>query len=509
MTPQLTTEQRKPVDSNCRINVCLACPGSGKTTVLVARALRLWHLTREPILVVTFSKKAAEEIIKRLGPENLQHIEVRTIHGFCYSIMKQHWEELGQLVGGDLWPKEARIATKGDELQLLHELFPEISASQLFEKFEEYRKWPASPGTIIRMFIQGVYFGKVTKRELEQWAHYESERISRGFITFNDMVDLAGVLTPLPYVSAELTKKYNHILIDEAQDTSDQQWAILRPLVCSATTTLVVGDYNQSIYGWRNADGSVLLNVRNFPDAVTFRLSQSFRSGTLIAKLANKLVYDKTSQIKAQAHAGKTDFKKFGTQEAEVSWVLDRATEGTAIISRTNSYLEAFERAAIRRGMAYSGVGFYRANHIRDACKLLREIGEDKACQFLKKGYIENDSYTKVEKEDFKLVESIIESHGLQYFLDLVDRSEMTDSGGFVLTTGHAAKGLEWDDVIVVGCHNGHIPHRLSRDDKEERNLLYVMTTRAKEKLTITCINEASFYLPKEFTDGTTTNTNL
>lgn len=496
---ELTIEQRKPVNSNCKINACLACPGSGKTTVLVARALRLWQQTKEPILIVTFSKKAAEEIQKRIGPEYLNHIEVKTIHGFCYSIIKQHWKDLGGLVGGMSWPLEPKIVTKADELQLLTDLFPEENSAQIYDRLVEYRKWPVSPQTVTRMFIQGVYFGKVTKRELEQWSYYELERISKGLLNFDDMVTLAKILTPLPYVSAELIKKYNHILIDEAQDTSEQQWEILRPLVNSAITTLVVGDYNQSIYGWRNADGSVLLNVRSLPDAVTFRLSKTFRSGSLIAKLANLLVYDKSSQIVSEEHAGKTEFKKFGTYEAEVDWVLEQASKGTAILSRTNGYLEPFERAAIRKGLAYTGMGFYRSEHIHHLYKFLREYQGTDFDVIIEKAFIQNDTYKKIEKEDFKLVADIIKTNGIKYFIDLVDNSRLTDTeDGFVMTTGHAAKGLEWDKVIIVGCHNGHVPHILSRDDKEERNLLYVMTTRARDELIYTCVNEFSYYLPKE-----------
>lgn len=499
----LTVEQSKVVNSDCRINVCLACPGSGKTTVLVSRAERLWEQTRESILIVTFSNDACNNISNRLKPEAKASISVKTIHSFCYDIVKTYWKDLNEILGGEFWPPEPKLATKEQEMTLMEGLFKSDNIAKLYEIFLYMRSLCTDPERILSLFKKKVYFDKIRQSDIEKYIEFERARRSKGLITFDDMADLAEMLTPLPYVSVDLSRKYNHILIDEAQDTSEQQWKILRPIVLNCVTSLVVGDYNQSVYGWRNADGSILLNMKQMRDSVTFRLSKSFRSGSLIANVANKICYDKSSQIVSQDHLGSVVCKKFPTIEEEVSWVLGKVQDGSAIISRTNGYLEKFERACIDKGVFYSGRSFYRSEHIEDLHKFLSEFKEALDVNALvEKAYINNNSYSRIQIDDFKLALSMINKEGLQTFLGLVEKSRALDGDGITLTTGHSSKGLEWDTVFVVGCHTGHIPHKYSSDVREERNLLYVMTSRAAHELLITCVGEPSIFLPKEVRDG-------
>lgn len=503
MTPiQLTKEQSKPVHSDCRINVCLACPGSGKTTVLIARAERIWRESKEATLIVTFSNDACNNIAKRLAPEAKACITVKTIHSFCYDIVKTYWKELNDVLGGDYWPQEPTLITKEQEIKIIQETFNSDNAVKLYDLFAYMRNLGTNPEHILSLFKKKVYFEKIKQSDIEKYIEFERIRKSKGLITFDDMINLSEVLIPLPFVATELSRKYNHILIDEAQDTSDQQWKILRPMVLNCETSLVVGDYNQSIYGWRNADGSILLNMGQMKHAVTFRLSKSFRSGSLIANLANKICYDKSSQIIPQDHLGKVQVMKFQSADEEVAWALETVDKTTAIVSRTNSYLEKFERQCIEKDICYLGKSFYRADHIDDLYKFIRDFSGAEVNSVIDKAYVNNTSYDRVQIEDFKLVMNIINKEGLSKFTELVEKSRLLEGSGVTLTTGHAAKGLEWEKVIIVGCHTGHIPHRSSIDDREERNLLYVMTSRAREQLIITCVGEPSIYLPKETRDG-------
>lgn len=494
----LTKEQSKPVNSSCKINVCLACPGSGKTTVLVARAEKLWRDTREPILVVTFSNDACSNINKRILPEAKAGITVKTIHSLCYDIVKTYWRELNEILGGDVWPAQPRLITKEEELGIIKELFKEDNATALYDIFTYMRSLGTSPESILNLFKKKVYFDRVRQQDIQKLIEFERVRKSRGLITFDDMVDLAESLIPLPFVATELSRKYQHLLIDEAQDTSDQQWKVLRPIVLSCSTSLVVGDYNQSIYGWRSADGSILLNMSQMKESVTFRLSKSFRSGSLIAHLANKICYDKSSQIVPQDHLGSVKVSKFSKVEDEVKWVLKNSDTDTAIVSRTNNYLEKFERECIEQDKPYMGKSFYRSEHIADLYKFITDYSGSDIVPIIKKAYINNASYSSNQVDDFRLVLSIIDKEGLDKFLELVEDSRKLESPGVTLTTGHSSKGLEWKKVFVIGCHTGHVPHKYSTDEREEKNLLYVMTSLAAEDLIITCVGEPSIYLPAE-----------
>lgn len=493
----LTKEQSIIVNSNCKINVGLSVPGSGKTTVLVARAERLWRDTREPILIVTFSSDACDNISKRILPEIRANVEVKTIHSFCYDIVRAYWKELNTVLGGENWPNEPKLVSKEQEISMIAELLKE-NAVEYYDKFEYLRTLGGTPEYLLSLFKKKVYLNQIRQSDIESFIVYERYRKSKGLITFDDMIDMAEVLIPLPYISTELSRKYSHILIDEAQDTSEQQWKILRPLVLSSVTSLVVGDYNQSIYGWRNADGSLLLNMGQMKDAVIFRLSKSFRSGSLITKLANKICYDKSSQIVPQDHLGDVKIYNFENIYQEVEFVLSKSDNDTAIISRTNGYLEKFERKCIEDQKAYLGKSFYRATHILDVYKFISQYLPENPIAAIEKVYISNISYSRTEMEDFRLICNIIQKEGLNTFLSLVEGAMSLEGPGVTLTTGHASKGLEWSNVFVVGCHTGHMPHRASTDDREERNLLYVMTSRAQNQLTITCQNQPSIYLPKE-----------
>lgn len=495
---QLTKEQLKPVNSNCKINVVLSVPGSGKSTVLLSRAERLWHETREPILMVTFSNDAANSLFKRVAPEIKTQITIRTIHAFCYDLIKQYWSDLGEIIGGDNWPSTPTILSQDQEIALISETFTSDNTKQLFDTFTYLKNLSASPETLLGLYKKKVYFEKVRQSDLEKYIYYVQERRSRGLINFDDMIELAESLTPLPYVATDLSRRFSHVLIDEAQDTSESQWKVLRPMILGASTNLVVGDVNQAVYGWRGADGSILINMSRMKEAVTFRLSQSFRSGANIATLANKLVYDKSSQIVPKNHLDAVNIFKFNSIEEEVSWVLSNIKPETAIISRTNSYLERFEKACIDNGIKYSGKSFYRSNHINELYTYLKDYKGSDVLPLIEKAYVLNSSYTKSQMDDFKLIYSMISKNGLPYFYSIVEKARELEGGDITLTTGHASKGLEWTNVVVVGCHTGHVPHKASNDDREERNLLYVMTSRAEEDLKITCVGEPSIYFSKD-----------
>jgi DNA helicase-2/ATP-dependent DNA helicase PcrA len=223
MVLQLTNEQSKPVNSNCKINVVLSVPGSGKTTVLIARAERLWHETREPTLIVTFSSDACNNILKRIAPEVKLSTDVKTIHSFCFDVVKNYWRELGEICGGEYWPLEPKLISKEQEIEVISELFKEDNALDIYERFFYLRSLATNPEQLLRLFKKKVYFDRIRSSDIEKFIVFEKARLSKGLINFDDMIDLAEVLIPLPYVSTDLSRRYSHLLIDEAQDQSYHQ----------------------------------------------------------------------------------------------------------------------------------------------------------------------------------------------------------------------------------------------------------------------------------------------
>lgn len=489
---ELTKEQINIVNSDCKINVALSVPGSGKTSVLILRAKRLVN-NQEPVLICTFSRKTAEEIITRVGNDPL--IDVRTIHSLCFQIVKENWKLLGDLIKVDKWPAEPIICDRSKELELVQELGLSSLASSS-NLFQDFRQFYLPPDVMNRLAKRGVYFKGIDKREIAKWANYEQDRIGRGIINFDDMVYLAESILSLPEVSLSFSDKYDHILIDEAQDTSSSQWAVLRPLVLKSQTTIAVGDYNQSIYGFRNADGSVLLNLANHPDSVIFRLSNCFRVSNTVAELANNVVKDLSSQIIVNRFIqGVTQIKKFDKRSEELDWVVNNIQPDTAILSRTNFYLEPFERKVIEQGIPYVGKDFYRSSLILEVINDLNGKPECDWPLIVKRNFQESIRYDDFEKDCAKVMLNVIQELGLATVSILVDKAQTLYGNDLFLGTGHSSKGLEWNTVHIVGAHYNHIPHRLATDMREERNLLYVMATRAKDNLHISYINALSPFL--------------
>jgi len=497
---EFTTEQEKIIYSNNRINVALSTPGSGKSTVIVARAARIWKETQEPILVCTFSSKTAEDVKSKLESVN-GHIDVKTIHSLCYGVLKEHWSLLGDTLGVKDWPAEPTLVEKDFEIELITGQYDgnlKLTAMQFYDKVIKFRKLGLSPGLYQNLLRQGVYFFGLDQRTEQAIPSYERMRLERGYITYDDMINLCNYIIGSPEVSISLSRKYMHIMIDEAQDTSEGQWDILRPIVNNSVSTLCVGDLCQSLYSWRNADGSVLSNLSRHKDALVFRLTKSFRTAENIADFANIIVSDPESQIDSAKFGGELEVHKFDTYDEEVAYVLGSCPKNGAILARTNSYLEPFEKQLIEKNQTYLGASFYRSDQVKT---IYNFVCEDSNITYktLNRIFIDSDVYSAEEKDDFRIVINRIKNYGTKDFIDLVERAQNLKGPGPTLLTGHGAKGLEWNSVYIVGCHKGVIPHRLATNYVEERNIFYVMSTRAKNYLNISYLKYPSPFIPKEY----------
>jgi superfamily I DNA/RNA helicase len=294
--------------------------------------------------------------------------------------------------------------------------------------------------------------------------------------------------------------------VDEAQDTSSEQWAVLRLIMSTASTTLVVYDTNQCIYGWSGADKSFIQSLGLLMDSTKFSLTQNFRSGEAIGKLANRVCVDQRSQIKTLPGAEAVlTLQLFESRQEEVDFVLSTLTTKTgtrAVLARTNSYLELFERACLDSNIPYTGTGFYRTAPCVSLCEFLQEYEGSNAVSLARKAFLENGGYGKEEKADLQIALRIVADEGAAVFIERVlkslDLQNKEQDSALILSTGHCSKGREWDAVAVCGVHSGQMPHSMSTDEEEERNLLYVMITRARSELLITAVGAYSPLIPAD-----------
>lgn len=282
-----TKEQEKAISSQARAVLVVAGPGSGKTTVLTERLVYLLHHAVDPksCLLLSFTRASSKEMalrFRRRGlPGNSPHFS--TIHALCLTFLKE-----GRGVGKE------NLADLYEKMDWISQYFLEKGIAR--EEVEEL---------LLNYCNQISYFKSVTEEErlqflreeknedfLPLFQYYEGMRRKRGKLDFEDL--LIEVLLELQKKteSAELWKKrYRHILVDEFQDLSLIQYAILKELAGAEASLFVVGDEDQSIYGFRGASPDILFRFeRDFPSCEKIFLKDNFRSKEEIVLLSSRLI---------------------------------------------------------------------------------------------------------------------------------------------------------------------------------------------------------------------------
>lgn len=510
---KLTDEQIKVVLSNSKTILCKSCPGSGKTTTLVSRAQRISDDLGHRNLICTFSNKASKDVLQKIPEQYADLIDVLTIHALALRMIKTGWDKFSSFYGAPKGMKGPIPMTEEDELYELDSLISARFGSQsegktrkLYEAMCHYRKIGLPCSSVRTAMNAGQSLGvehQLSYSELDCWSDYERRIFSQGKIPFDYMCHIASNLMVYPEVYEKVIREYQHLLIDEAQDTSTDQWKLLVPLIDKCLTTLVVYDPNQAIYGWRGNDSIFLQQLGNNDQSVHYTLTKSFRTSTEVSDFANKIVPDGKTMIDSQGHSGTVTKKVFPARVDEVKWVLENILrqcnsgvkhEDVVILSRTNRYLELFEFVLLKNNIPYQGQSFYAQEHIKELLDFLLEYKNVKWEYLVERSFLQSQAYSQNQKLDFQSCVQLIKNEGLQTFQEMVYKawSNAGAKKGIFLMTGHKSKGLEWSNVYVVGTHDGHVPHKLANNLMEEKDLFYVMCSRAKDNLFLTAIEALS-----------------
>lgn len=328
----LTDEQQVLVDSNDKIVVGLACPGSGKTTTLIKKAERYIDRGAKG-LITTFTRKVKEEIESRLD-NNL--FEVETIHGFAYRVVRSNWNRLEAVYGRTQWPEKPILVTEEEENAIIKELFDE--GDKWVNILKYLRKLKLTPPELIHLVNSGVYLRGLKRNQIEQFEKYENFRLSKGILVFDNLIPLAQKLLLLPEVNHNVYDNYDVVLVDEAQDIDCIQWSILEPFLIGIQDMFVIGDFDQSIFSYSGGNGAVLNNLINHPNSVVYSLSYNFRSGKRIVELANKI--QNKNMIAKQVFDGGLFINKCDSIEKEAEEIRYRFNSNCVVLARTNKYLD-------------------------------------------------------------------------------------------------------------------------------------------------------------------------
>lgn len=413
----LTPQQEKIADHIGGPMIVLAGAGSGKTATLVERVGRLIEKNISPrtILMLTFSRKAAKEIKSRLEDRfgfDGEDVVVDTFHGFGFRFMRDYKDMFG-LAEDDNWA----IMTENEQRRMLNEigkgLADNVNAdaktlrAELKKGFSLWSLMKQSgvcPKNVSDALMQlekvrasqngnTPNFEKVSLMDrlvAETLVAYEKDKRSGGYLDFDDLILLpAKALLKYPEMAKGISINHAAIMVDESQDTNLIQYSIVKSIGIHHKEVVLVGDDDQSIYGWR---GARVANLRRFIDdfkAPVARLEQNFRSHSKIVDTASQLIRNNRARLPKKPFSKNTAGTLPAVHTAErdrdmANMIVDRINElnsqgkslnDIAILYRTNRMTTILEPALKRAGVPYSVVGgmsFYERSEIQAVMACVR-----------------------------------------------------------------------------------------------------------------------------------------
>jgi DNA helicase-2/ATP-dependent DNA helicase PcrA len=378
----------------------LAGAGSGKTRVIthrIAHLIEAHHVPGPCILAVTFTNKAADEMRQRVnsligGLSSRESPLVSTFHSFCVRLLRRDGDRLSELRLG--FTKKFTIYDEDDQVALIKSIY---KAMGLDEKFMAYRgmcSW-ISHNKSRKESPQDVYRASTdanTSRMASVYEQYEARLRQANALDFDDLLlETVRLLAHDEDLRRQYNQRFEFVMIDEYQDTNRSQYELIRLLTVGHKNLCVVGDEDQSIYGWRGADIRNILDFeRDYPNAAVIRLEQNYRSTKNILEAASAVVANNTERkgkwLWTTSGAGEriARFEAFdGEQEAlfiadTIEKLLTVSPEDrAAVLYRTNFQSRQIEEALRRYGRQYVVVGgfsFYQRAEIKDALSYLKVL---------------------------------------------------------------------------------------------------------------------------------------
>lgn len=401
---KLNQEQTRAVKNIKGPLLILAGAGSGKTRVLTSRIAYLIQsgVKAREILAVTFTNKAAKEMRERLasilGEEIVKYMWVGTFHSICGRILRQDVDNFAFPSGKKL-DKNFTIYDEQDSMAVIKNaikklnLDDKIYAPKLVKSVISNAKNKLQDADNFSTFARDFKSQNIAKI----FEEYENALNNNNAIDFDDMLMLAvKLLEKCPEVREKYFSRFQHILVDEFQDTNQAQFNLVNMLYTNLAkehmenrSLCVVGDVDQSIYSWRGADFKIILNFqRNFPDTTVIKLEQNYRSTENILNVANAIIENNEERVEKSLYSQKGAGDKIQYFEAqdegdEANFIARTIKDGGgdynkfAILYRTNAQSRAIEEACIAHSIPYKiygGLKFYDRKEIKDIIAYMKLI---------------------------------------------------------------------------------------------------------------------------------------
>jgi DNA helicase-2/ATP-dependent DNA helicase PcrA len=378
----------------------LAGAGSGKTRVIthrIAHLVEAHHVPGPCVLAVTFTNKAADEMRQRVnsllgGNLGRGGPQVSTFHSFCVRLLRRDSERLADIRPG--FTRNFTIYDDDDQVSLLKSIFRELGLDEKFMPYRSACSW-ISHNKSQKISPQDVYKDakdQKASRLAVIFDKYETRLRLANALDFDDLLlESVRVLQHDKELRSQLNKRFEFLMIDEYQDTNRTQYDLMRLLSDEHKNVAVVGDEDQSIYGWRGADIRNILDFeRDYPKATVIRLEQNYRSTKNILEGASALVANnkerKGKWLWTESGAGdKITLYEAPDAENEALYIADTINrivrehpgERVAVLYRTNFQSRQIEEALRRYGRKYIVVGgfsFYQRAEVKDVLSYFKVL---------------------------------------------------------------------------------------------------------------------------------------
>lgn len=541
----LDAEQQEVIRA-IRGPVCvIAGAGTGKTRVITHRlayAIAAGVTDQSKVLALTFTARAAGEMRARLRGLGVPNVAARTFHAAALKQLMYFWP---YSFGGP-FPKlltikagfmSEAIGRSNTFLAPGATTLREISSEIEWAKAGEFAPDQYAEAAIAASRTLRIPNGKSDRENFAEiskvYDAYETLKQQERVIDFEDVLLLTvGMLEEDRAVRERVRDQYRYFTVDEYQDVSPLQQRLLNLWLGNRDDICVVGDAAQTIYSFAGATSAFLLGFTGrFPEAKVVRLTRGYRSTPEIIQIANKLLSQSASHsdqqlVSMNTHGENFEVETLASSVAEVAHVgsriagLDLNQVSVAILARTNQQLDPFERDLAARGIETqlkSAERFFDRVDVRDAMRVIRSAS-----------VIPHDENWLRDLEsvlrpfgDADYIRALMTlAHSMHadgapsmraYLRELEERAEQNNPPalpGVVLSTLHAAKGLEWDHVFLVGVNDGLLPFSSGSASsgpadvtlapaalEEERRLFYVGLTRAKRQIHVSTSGSPSPFL--------------
>ncbi len=530
----LDPEQRQVASQPLGPMCVLAGAGTGKTRAITHRiAYGVLSGAYQPsrVLAVTFTARAAGEMRTRLRELGLPSVQARTFHSAALRQLHFFWP---QTVGGPapeiLKYKASVVGEAGSRLRLR---LDRVVIRDLAAEIE----WAKVAMVTPQGYAQAARAAGRTPPELDLTAMarlfeaYEEVKTARGVIDFEDVLLLmTGILSERPDVARTVRAQYRHFVVDEYQDVNTVQQALLDQWVGERSDLCVVGDPAQTIYSFTGASPRHLTDFAHRDGVAVTRLVRNYRSTPQVVQLANLVLQAGARsgdgvQLQAQSAPGPApQLVQLADDQAEADDVARRIkaliSDGVpasqiAILYRINAQSELIEQALSGVDVPYlvrGGERFFERAEVRAALVLLRgamrsDDGTDSLGKVVRdvitaSGWSPTRPSGGATLERWQSLDALAsladdfvgtgETRMREFVAELDRRAGEQHAPvveGITLASLHAAKGLEWDAVFLIGCSEGLLPFSMAEGPAqvaEERRLLYVGLTRARRHLTLT-----------------------